>query len=100
MSKDEVIEFVRKSVKDQRVEYTEHALDRMSERSITVNEVEMVLKTGFNERKKDEYKAEFQAWIYSIRADLSVNRLEKRRLRVPIAIDDGVLIITAIDIDE
>lgn len=100
LTKDKVVQAVRSAVSENKIEYAKHALERMSERRIDVNEVETALRIGFNESRKDEYKAEFDTWIYSIRADIPVTEESNRRLRIPVVIEDGVLVVTAIDIDE
>ena len=73
---------------------TRHATDRKSERSITWNEIMMVLRSGFHERRKDKWEKLYQAWNYSIRGKTT----EGRSLRVVVSFNEsGALIITAID---
>lgn len=75
---------------------TRHATDRQNERAITRLEVIHVLKNGHHEKKKDEFKPEFNAWNYAIRG----NTLDKRDLRIAVSFDEStkLLIITAIEI--
>lgn len=69
----------------------------MPERGITEPEVVGVLTTGWHEKRKDQWKDEYQDWAYSIRGKGD----EDRRLRVVVAFDDAsqVFVITAIDLD-
>lgn len=77
---------------------TDHATDRQSERRVTRPEYVYVLKNGYHEKSKDEFKEEFQAWNYAIRG----KTIDGRDLRVPVSFDkDGtLLIITLIDLDQ
>jgi hypothetical protein len=75
---------------------TRHALVRKVQRTITLPELLYVLKNGYHEKKKDEFKEEHSAWNYAIRG-LTV---DKRKLRICVSFDErGMLIITAIDLD-
>ena len=75
---------------------TRHATDRQSERSINRLEVVYILKNGHHEKRKDEFKKEFNAWNYAIRG----KTLDKRDLRIAVSFDETtrLLIITAIEI--
>ena len=75
---------------------TRHADARQSERSINRLEVIYVLKNGHHEKKKDEFKEEFNAWNYAIRG----KTFDKRELRIAVSFDETtrLLIITAIDL--
>ena len=75
---------------------TRHALDRRDERSITRLEVIYVLRNGHHEKRKDEFKEEFNVWNYAIRG----KTLDKRDLRIAVSFDKAtkLLIITAIEI--
>jgi phage terminase large subunit-like protein len=75
---------------------TRHATERQEERSITRPELLKVLRTGFHEKKKDQFKEEYQAWNYAIRG----KTVDERNLRVIVSFDlNGMLIISAIDLD-
>jgi hypothetical protein len=75
---------------------TRHATERQAERDITRPEILRVLRTGFHEKRKDQFKEEYQAWNYSVRG----RTVDARKLRVIISFDpSGMLIISAIDLD-
>ncbi len=75
---------------------TRHATERQAERDITRPEILRVLRTGFHEKRKDQFKEEYQAWNYSVRG----KTVDARNLRVIISFDpSGMLIISAIDLD-
>lgn len=76
---------------------TRHATERQTERHITRPEVLKVLRTGFHEKRKDQFNEEYQAWNYSVRG----KTVDARNLRVIISFDpSGMLIISAIDLDK
>ncbi len=74
---------------------TSHAIKRKNERKITVTEVLYVLRNGYHEKRKDEYKPEYDDWTYAIRG-LTIDRKD---VRIAIAFDEHeMLIITVIEI--
>ena len=66
-----------------RVVLTEHADQRMRERRITWFEVREVLNNGYNERRKDQFKDDFECWTYAIRYDLLVSDSKKAEAKNP-----------------
>jgi hypothetical protein len=77
---------------------TRHATKRKEERLITLPEVLHVLRQGFHEKRKDRYEEIYKAWNYSIRG----KTVDKRDLRIVVSFDSetGMLIITAVDLDD
>lgn len=76
--------------------FVRHARKRLHEREVTLLEVSQVIRGGYHEARKDEFKPEFAEWNYAIRG----KTLDARTLRLAIAIKfDGVLVITAIDLE-
>jgi len=72
-----------------------HAQVRQQERQITRPEYTYVLRNGFHEARKDEYRPEYNAWNYAIRG----RTVDRRDLRVVVSFDeDGMLIITTIEV--
>jgi hypothetical protein len=72
-----------------------HAQERQTERQITRPEYTYVLRNGYHEARKDEFKEEHNAWNYSIRG----RTVDKRDLRVVVSFDEeGMLIITTIEV--
>lgn len=101
LSETRVLEIIQKAIKKEKIVISLHAERRMSERNITWFEIKQALLFGHNERRKDKYVENFGTWIYSMRYDLKISDVEKKRLRIPIAIDnDGVVIVSAIDLDQ
>ena len=76
--------------------YVGHALRRLDERKVSRPEVEQVLMSGHNEKAKDQFDATFQSWKYAIRGKTA----EKRELRVAVAFDCGLLVLTVIDLGD
>jgi hypothetical protein len=76
--------------------YSNHALERQQQREITRPEVLQVLNGGHHEKAKDTYAEAFKAWSYAVRG----KTLDGRELRIAVSFDDnGLLIITAIDLN-
>jgi hypothetical protein len=73
-----------------------HATMRASEREITRPEYLYVLKIGRHEKKKDEFKEEYNTWNYAIRG----KTIDERELRVIVSFEEnGLLVITVIDLE-
>lgn len=91
-----LMELIRKKLDKAKDRYVDHALRRIKEREVTFPEVRQVLRSGYHEKRKDEFKEEHQAWTYSIRGQT----IDKRTLRVAVSFDeDDILVITVIDLD-
>lgn len=75
---------------------TRHATKRKEERGISLQEIQQVIKAGWHETSKDEFKVEWRAWNYAIRG----KTIDRRELRIAVSFDeeDYLLIITAIDL--
>lgn len=67
----------------------------MASRTINRLEIIDVLANGFHERRKDKFEEKFNSWNYAIRG----KTLDNRSLRVVVAFEEDMLIITAIDLD-
>jgi hypothetical protein len=90
-----VLQKVREYIDLGRYYDTRHAVQRKSLRSIALSEVLYVLKKGYHEKKKDEFKPEHNSWNYAIRG----KTLDSRDIRIAIAFDENnMLIITVIEI--
>jgi hypothetical protein len=72
-----------------------HARLRMAERDIDLPEVLHVLRNGWHERKKDSFDEAYSSWNYAVRGQ----SLDKRNLRIVVTFDEGMLVVTAIDLD-
>ena len=74
---------------------TRHAMQRKAQRSIALPDVLYVLKQGYHEKKKDEFKPEYNSWNYAIRG----KTIDSRDIRIAVAFDENnMLIITVIEI--
>jgi hypothetical protein len=57
-----------------------------------------VIESGWHEKRKDEFKPEWNTWNYAIRGKTPDNRA----LRIAIAFEEGdslLIIVTAIDLE-
>lgn len=77
--------------------FVQHARKRLHDREVTVLEVLQIIRSGYHEARKDEFKVEFDEWNYAIRG----KTLDARKIRLAIAIkSDGFLVITVIDLEK
>jgi hypothetical protein len=94
---DNLMDLIREKLNKAQDRYVDHALQRIKEREVTFPEVRQVLRDGYHEKRKDEFKEEHQAWNYSIRG----KTVDKRNLRIAVSFDeDDMLVITVIDLDK
>ncbi|MBI4600577.1 MAG: DUF4258 domain-containing protein [Planctomycetes bacterium] len=75
---------------------TRHVLERRAERQVSLPEILQALESGFHERRKDEFKEEWQAWNYAIRGWT----VDRRELRIVVSFDEEgfLLLITSVDL--
>jgi hypothetical protein len=72
-----------------------HAASRRLQRKISVSDIVYVLKNGWHESKKDEFKNEYNEWNYALKG----KTIDKRTLRIVISFDiNMMLIVTVIDL--
>lgn len=74
-----------------------HAYARKTQRKLSLGDIQNVIKTGFHEKKKDEYKDEFMDWNYAIKG----KTLDNEFARVCIAFDKetNLIVITVIRLE-
>lgn len=90
----------RRCLDEGRYRDTRHVVERREQRSITLLEVKEVIRSGWQEAAKDDYRPEYGAWNYAVRG----RTLDRRSLRVVISFErdetgELLLLITAIDLD-
>lgn len=91
----DVLQKARGCIEKGRYYDTTHASLRKEQRKIRLTHVLYVLRHGYHEKNKDQYKPEYGDWNYSIRGAT----IDGRDIRVAIAFDkDDMLIITVIEI--
>ncbi len=94
---DNVLEKVRECIANGRYYDTSHAALRKCQRRISLTHVLYVLRYGYHEKRKDQYKEEYGDWTYSIRG----SNIDGRDLRIAVAFDsDDMLIITVIEVSQ
>jgi len=94
-----LLDAIREAIEDGRLREAFHAVERKAERRITRQEYQHVLRNGYHEKKKDEFKPEYNAWSYAVRG----KTLDERDLRVVVSfeLDDDqelLLIVTVIEV--
>jgi hypothetical protein len=92
--RQDVMAEVKRCVADALYEETKHAKKRMRERGITRREICYALWYGWREKRKDRFDAGHEQWNYAIRGKTR----EERDLRIVVALEGFVLVITAIDL--
>ena len=87
----------RRLVRVGRYRDTVHSTARKSERGIIVPEILDVIGAGFHEKRKDEFRPEYQSWTYAVRG----KTIDGRALRIAVAFadeEDLLILVTAIDL--
>lgn len=94
---DGLLEKVRNAVAVKKGRYrdTRHSFDRGIDRNIDLLDIVEVLEKGFHEKRKDQFREDFQSWNYAIRG----KTFEGRDLRIVVYFDGNlVMIATVIDL--
>ena len=74
-----------------------HAFKRAKDRLVPVPHVEHALLNGFHESRKDKFESLFDSWNYAIRGTTP----DQTKVRVIVAFaDDGLLVVTVINLDQ
>lgn len=93
----EVLKKARECIDAGRYYDTTHAMQRKIQRQITLTHILHVIRYGYHEKRKDEYKLEHKDWTYALRG----TTIDGKDIRIAIAFDeDGMLIITVIEINQ
>ncbi len=71
-----------------------HALERQNQRSLDLNDVLYVLKTGAREENKDLFDTKRQLWKYAIKGETT----ERVMIRIIVSFEEEMIIITAMRI--
>lgn len=94
---DNIFQVIRDCIDKGKYILTEHALERLNERHISLNDAEYVLKNGYHEKKKNSFDEVFKTWKYAIRG----KTIEELDIRLIIAFDEqGMIIITLMHVGE
>lgn len=94
LTSEELLKRVRSAVESGDYLDTRHATDRKNERGISRLEIEYVLKNGWHEKKKDKFEEGYDSWKYAMRG----KTIDKKDLRIIIAFQNKMLIITAMEV--
>jgi hypothetical protein len=87
---DEIFPKIRDCITNGRYRQSIHAMERKLERNIDLPDILYVLINGYHEKQKTSFDEVFQTWKYAIRG----RTLDKNDIRIIIAFDDDMLIIT------
>lgn len=91
----DVLKKARACIEARRYYDTTHAQQRKHQRAVSLAEILYVLRSGYHEKRKDQYHLEHDDWTYAIRG----KTVDGRDLRVAIAFDEeDMLIITVVDL--
>ena len=72
-----------------------HARKRMRERDLDLPDILYILRHGWHEKRKDQFDSSYKSWNYAIRG----KTVDERNLRIVVTFDEGLLVVTAIDLD-
>ena len=97
MEELDLINTVRNAEKKGFYRFVDHAQRRLNQREVTVAEVRQIMRKGFHEKKKDEWKESYRQWNYALRG----KTLDGRAIRIAVAVmAPDLLIITVIDLSK
>lgn len=88
----DILEKIHKLVQAGKYRDTRHSVQRKIERSISLPDIIEVLETGYHEKSKDEFRADFQSWNYAIRG----KTFEGDTLRIAVYFDKDMLVIATV----
>jgi hypothetical protein len=83
---------IKESIESRNFRFSQHAITRTKERSISPRDVINVLINGFHEKKKTIFDPASKTWKYAIRG----NTVDNEEIRVIVALVEEMLIITVI----
>lgn len=86
---------IRDFLEQDKIFETGHALQRLQQREVTHLEYRYVLKNGYREKSRDRYDESFKEWTYAMKG----KTLDGRLLRVVVAFDEKLNVITVIDLE-
>lgn len=93
---NDVLQKVHRAIRTGQYRDTIHSAQRELDRNIDLLDIIEVLENGYHEKRKDEFKEEFQSWNYSIRG----KTFEGRELRIAVYFEESFLMIaTVIDLN-
>lgn len=74
-----------------------HAYVRKNQSRLSTGDIQNVLKTGYHEKRKDEYKEEFADWNYAIKGKTLDN--EYARVCVSFDKETSLIVVTVIRLE-
>ncbi len=93
---DRLLERIADAVDQGAYVVSDHAYERAVDRRVPIPHVEYVLRHGFHEKEKDQFKVEYQAWRYAIRGKSP----DMVAVRVVVTFaEDGLMVVTVINLD-
>jgi hypothetical protein len=93
----DLIVVVKECVEQGHYVLTEHALQRMRERGISLNDAEYVLKNGYHEKRKSSFDPTFKTWKYAIRG----KTIDESDIRIIVSFDErDMVVITLMHVGE
>lgn len=88
-----VIKKVKACIDTDNYRFSDHGYERKIERYAALPDILKVLRNGYHEKQKDEWKPEFNAWNYAIRG----KAIDGNELRIAVSFEEnGLLIVTVI----
>ncbi len=89
---ENILEEIKKYIDSENFRFSEHAIERGKERSISPRDALYILENGYHHEEKTKFVKKFKTWNYAIRG----RTLDKEDLMVVVAIAEEMVIITVI----
>jgi len=94
---ENLFQVIRECIEQGKYILTEHAVQRVNERDISLNDAEYVLKNGYHEKNKTSFDDAFRTWKYAIRG----KTVEDLDIRIILAFDKAdMIVITLMHVGE
>lgn len=87
-----ILKKVQKYLHEGNYRDTRHASQRGVERNIYLPDILEVLKNGYHEKRKDEYREDFKSWNYAIRG----KTLDGDELRIVVYFESQRMMIATV----
>lgn len=94
---DNVVDLARNLILKGAYVISSHAKLRQGERCFSIGDIKSIIQTGYHEKRKDEYKEEYDDWNYAIKGNTLDN--DPARICIAFAEEKHFIVITIIRLE-
>lgn len=89
---ENILEQIKRYIDSENFRFSEHAIERGAERSISPRDALYILENGYHDEEKTKFVKKFKTWNYAIRG----RTIDKEDILVVVALAEEMVIITVI----